>query len=140
MQSRIVRIGTVIAFDDVWDLPCAAGDSRIHAYGELRAAVRASVEFGLRLRCVCGPCSDEAIRLAAETSSPPGWRAYYVVTAIDVDADSRSSTGVHSRGVETPSAESVRSFMQRSRRCQRFRETMPLVRQGLDESYHENDA
>lgn len=83
--SGLVGTGTVIGYDDFWDLPCSArGPTNASARhplesGEGRAHAEMTKRFGVHFRCICGPCqsmSTETLRL--QTS----WRTYFVVESV----------------------------------------------------------
>ena len=83
--SGLVGVGTVIGYDDFWDLSCSkrgpsnASERHPLASGEGKAHAEVTKRFGVYFRCVCGPCqpmSPEALVLDAS------WRTYFVVESM----------------------------------------------------------
>ena len=78
--SGLVRVGTVIGYDDFWVIPCALHDPRVLAYGEARAHSEMAAKYLVSFRCLCGPC-------APQPNLRAGWRTYFVVESLGSAAD-----------------------------------------------------
>lgn len=113
-ESGLVGVGTVIGYDDFWDLSCskqgANNASERHPFqsGEGKAHFEVTKRFGVYFRCICGPCqqmSPEALVLQAS------WRTYFVVE------DIRPVYG-HNHGFAMPNWQHAQ-FLQQNARCKR---------------------
>ena len=79
-QEDLIKVGTVIGYDDYWDLACKNGSSKVERYGEAKAHVEISIKHKVQFQCVCGPCGPLPSRGDAPVSLRPwGWRTYFVV-------------------------------------------------------------
>lgn len=97
--SGLATVGTVIGYDDLWDLPCARGPAlaptdyggrHVLAVGEGKAHAEVAARFGVRFRCVCGPCMPMPPRALLDHAS---WRAYFVVESVCNTAECVPDTG-----------------------------------------------
>ena len=109
--SGIAGVGTVIGYDDWWDLACATkanatSEARhpLHS-GEGLAHAEVARTHGVRFRCLCGPCASMPLRQLHAASS---WRAYFVVEAI--------GAAEPSDGLRLTAAE-IASFLRHNQRC-----------------------
>jgi len=108
-SSNLVSVGSMIGYDDFWDLPCSM-TSPPHARhpllsGEGKVHAEVASQYRVRFRCVCGPCQPLSADALALRQS---WRTYFVVE--DLGSDS------HSAGF-TMSDEQVAHFLERNARC-----------------------
>jgi hypothetical protein len=113
--SGLIGIGTVIGYDDLWDLPCSTrgvlNTSTHHPLrmGEGKAHAEVTLRYGVRFRCICGPCKPlepEALRL------PESWRSYFVVERIGSSTPSSGFTMADSEVV---------AFLTQNARCRENR-------------------
>ncbi len=83
--SGLVGVGTVIGYDDFWDLSCSKrgpnNASARHPFqsGEGKAHAEVTKRFGVTFRCVCGPCQPMSPEALVHHES---WRTYFVVEAM----------------------------------------------------------
>ena len=78
--SGLVRVGTVIGYDDFWVIPCSLYDPHVLAYGEARAHAEMAAKYLVSFRCLCGPC-------APQPGLRAGWRTYFVVESLGSAVD-----------------------------------------------------
>lgn len=87
-ENGIVRVGTVIGYDDWWDPVCISGRG-VHPFaikGEAMAHAEIAAKYAVQFRCICGPCKrGPRARLA--------WRPYFLVVAIG--SNKSASHGFH---------------------------------------------
>ena len=81
-----MQVGTVIGYDDYWDLACKHASPNIEKYGEARAHAEIAHRHQVAFRCVCGPCGPLPPRAKSAPDALPvvpwGWRTYFVVESI----------------------------------------------------------
>lgn len=78
-EGLVVK-GTVIGYDDYWDLACKHRSANIERFGEARAHAEIAAKYNVTFRCICGPCARLPSRGEAPAPlNPWGWRAYFVV-------------------------------------------------------------
>ena len=90
-SQRLIWVGTVVGYDDWWDLPCTVTlnnkrpslDSPFTS-GEAKAHQEVTRRWGVRFRCICGPCMPYESQATLRHTS--FWRVYFVVEAIGSDA------------------------------------------------------
>ena len=111
--SGLVGTGTVIGYDDFWDLSCskrgANNASARHPFdsGEGKAHVEVAKRFGVSFRCICGPCqSMNAATLRLQTS----WRTYFVVESVGGPLSDHGFTMPHGQHAQ---------FLRENVRCKR---------------------
>ena len=111
--SGLIGVGTVIGYDDFWDLSCSkrgsnnASERHPFQSGEGKAHAEVTKRFGVTFRCVCGPCQSmrpEALVLQES------WRTYFVVEAMG------GPTSNH--GFTMPARQHAH-FLQQNARCKR---------------------
>ena len=99
LRSGLLVRGTVVAYDDFYDISCVAADgSEAYAnHGEARAHFEFASEHRVAFRCVCGACSTANLHTGGKL------RAYLVVDSIGGRADSgvTLSAADHRRLVRT---------------------------------------
>jgi len=111
--SKIAVPGTVIGFDDWWNIPCGPTDEATSpvAVGEGRALAEVSRKYGVELLCMAGPCRYMLPRTTDETSLtgpwslapnlhtwPDAWGVLMLV--VSVGDPGRASTGHEMNAIE----------------------------------------
>jgi len=84
-SQGIVRVGTVIGYDDWWVMPCSSRKPDVFATGEGKAHKLATTRYGVEFECLAGPCRYGVFAGANRfgcTTSLKCWRPYFVVRAI----------------------------------------------------------
>jgi hypothetical protein len=82
-SEELIVAGTVIGYDDFWDLSCKHKSPAVEQYGEARAHYEISRKYAVVFKCVCGPCASLPPRGDAPASVYPwGWRAHFVVVSV----------------------------------------------------------
>jgi hypothetical protein len=82
-REGLVVKGTVIGYDDYWDLACKHASTNVERYGEARAHAEMAAKYNVEFKCVCGPCAQLPSRgSSAQSVRPWGWRTYFVVVSI----------------------------------------------------------
>ena len=79
-REGLITQGTVVGYDDYWDLACKHGSHHVELYGEAKAHAQMAEKYNVTFECVCGPCAPLPPRGRAPASMYPwGWRTYFVV-------------------------------------------------------------
>lgn len=111
--SGLVGVGTVIGYDDFWDLSCskrgANNASERHPFqsGEGKAHAEVAKRFGVYFRCVCGPCQPMSPKALVLHES---WRTYFVVESM--------GGPLSDHGFRMPASQHV-EFLRQNSRCRR---------------------
>ena len=111
--SGLVGVGTVIGYDDFWDLSCskrgANNASERHPFqsGEGKAHAEVAKRFGVYFRCVCGPCQSMSSKALVLHES---WRTYFVVESM--------GGPLSDHGFSMPASQHV-DFLRQNSRCRR---------------------
>jgi len=88
-SEGLIAVGTVVAYDDYWDLACKHASAEIEGYGEARAHLEMARKHQVKFQCICGPCAELPPRGDAPLPVAPwGWRTYFVVRSLGEGADS----------------------------------------------------
>jgi len=88
-REGLMKPGTVIGYDDFWDLACKHKSPHIERYGEARAHAKIAAKHLVTFACICGPCGPLPPRGDAPSAMLPwGWRTYFVVVSIGTQASS----------------------------------------------------
>lgn len=111
--SKLVAPGTVVGYDDFWDLPCSMQRADQVSWsrhplqsGEGKAHVDVSRGYGVSFRCICGPCQAMPMDALRQYSS---WRVYFVIESIE--GDGRGTPGF------TMPTEQREYFLAHNERC-----------------------
>lgn len=113
--SGLVGVGTVIGYDDFWDLSCSKrgpnsqkNASNCHPFqsGEGKAHAEVAERFGVTFRCVCGPCQSMSRKELVRYES---WRTYFVVESMKLEA-------VSDHGFHMPASQHAH-FLSQNARC-----------------------
>ena len=108
-EKKLVAVGTVIGYDDWWDLACVTKTRTSPLeFGEALAHAKIAKAFGVQFRCICGPCAEGIARPALLRMR----RAYFVVEAIGT---AEPSTGY------TLGRESEEHYLKASPQCAAIR-------------------
>ena len=106
-REGLIVQGTVIGYDDYWDLACKNSSPDIEKFGEARAHAEIAAKHQVTFKCVCGPCARLPPRGDSPASIAPwGWRTYFVVTGFG-----RAHSGF------TMPAEDAREFIEHHPTC-----------------------
>mmetsp|Transcript_16458 Transcript_16458/g.40533 ORF Transcript_16458/g.40533 Transcript_16458/m.40533 type:complete len:367 (+) Transcript_16458:122-1222(+) len=112
-KNKLVRVGTIIGYDDWWVLPCAMrskvkDDSRLNPLfldgGEARAHREITEQYNVKFRCICGTCSRRDNNVFRD------WRPYYVIENIGEGVTPET-------GFELNSKDDLAWFMDSSHPC-----------------------
>jgi hypothetical protein len=105
----LARVGTVLGFDDWWNVPCASSDmQRDGAHiatvgGEPEALLQAASKHSVWVECICGACS------AADAADGRGWRTYFIVRSLAAAHPPEPNFGL--------APHDARAFLRKSNRC-----------------------
>jgi len=117
LTNRLLRVGTLIGFDDFWTIPCSRfgvsnGRLIVHPLdvGEGKAFREMTTKFGLRFRCLAGPCMPPPTTSTCHVHN--NWAPIFLLQASGVPA-SEASTGFLFGGSGSEAADSK----ERSRRA-----------------------
>lgn len=82
LQHRLLRVGSLIGYDDIWASPCSAGGQGVNPLemGEGRAHVEIARRHGVAFRCVAGSCD-------ARKCSRHAYGMIFVVTQLGGEPD-----------------------------------------------------
>jgi hypothetical protein len=83
--SGLLVPGTVLGYDDFYDIACVANSASFDRYGEARAHAEFAAKHQVRFRCLCGAYSARGLRQSQSSNLRP----YFVIESIG-----RGSTGV----------------------------------------------
>jgi len=108
-KNELISIGTIIGYDDFWDLPCSMRSSLSSRHpfrsGEAKVHYEVTNQYKVRFRCICGPCQPMPVTVLA---SPHSWRTYFIVDAIE--------SHYHATGF-TMSEDQIAYFLSHNKRC-----------------------
>jgi hypothetical protein len=108
-KTDLISIGTIIGYDDFWDLPCSMSSSQRDRHpflsGEGRVHAEVASQYKVRFRCICGPCQSMPATVLASRNS---WRTYFIVEGIQSES--------HSTGF-TMSDDQMAYFLEHNSRC-----------------------
>ena len=82
LEHRLLRVGSLIGYDDIWASPCSAGGEGVDPLemGEGRAHVEIARRHGVAFRCVAGSCD-------ARKCSRDSYGMIFVVTQLGGEPD-----------------------------------------------------
>lgn len=82
-REGLIVQGTVIGYDDYWDLACKQRSAQIEMHGEAMAHAKISAKYKVSFKCICGPCAPlPPHSTGSDPAQPWGWRTYFVVESI----------------------------------------------------------
>jgi len=83
--SGLVQVGTLISYDDWWILPCWRNSTAVFKLGAGRAHLEIAQKYGVRFKCVAGPCKYSPGGRWGRCSIYTGWGPVFAV--VDIGAD-----------------------------------------------------